>query len=399
MIDLVRSSFKIAISSLLVSKVRSLLTVLGIVIGVASVIILVAVGSGLREMVAGQFASIGANLLMVVPGRVSGSNISSFSSLSNQGKFKNEDLRNLASLEGVSAVTADLDEFVPVHFRGQTMTSIVGGASDRYFDVFNWPMAEGRYFSAAEQSGGKKVVIVGNKVKSELFNGSPVGQILAVGQQRYQIVGVLTAKGGFGQFDWDSTVYMPLSAAERFFGQVGKLDMLYVKTQDTSVMKAVSARIELVLSRRLDKDDFSVLEQGDLFRAADRIFGAVTLALGGIAAISLLVGGIGIMNIMLVSVSERTREIGLRKAVGASFRDILWQFLIEAVVVASIGGLIGVLLGFLGSFILDRFIATDVTSWSVVLAFSFSALVGVVFGIAPAYKAAKLDPIEALRYE
>ena len=398
MLSLLRSSFKIAIDSLWVSKVRSILTILGIVIGVAAVIILVSLGNGLRSLVAGQFASLGSNLMMIVPGRLSGGTLGSFAAFTNDGKFSDSDLLRIKSLEGVSGATADLDEFVPVHFRGETMTALTGGASEDYLKIFDWGIAHGRFFSQPEFDGEKKVVVIGDKVRRDLFNVEPLGQDLLIGQKHYRVVGILEPKGGFGQFDWDTAVFMPLSSARRFFGKE-RLDMLYFKVADGYSRKEISARVESILGRRLSKDDFSIIEQGDLFRAADSILGAITLALGGIAAISLIVGGIGIMNIMLVSVTERTREIGLRKAVGASFTDILWQFLIEATVVASLGGVTGILLGFLGSFIIGKFISTEVTPWSVLLAFSFSALVGIIFGILPAYKAAKLDPIEALRYE
>lgn len=398
MIGLFSSSFKIAFDSLWVAKVRSGLTIAGIVIGVASVIILVSVGSGLRQLIAEQFASIGANLLMIVPGRVSTSNFGSFASMTNSGQFSTADLRLLEGLGGGELVTADIDEFVPVRFRGKTMTALVGGASEKYLGVFSWGVDRGRFFSRSEQNTGRKSVVIGAKVKSELFPVDPLGQDLVIGHERYEVIGLLQSKGGFGQFDWDSVVLMPLAAAQRFFGRES-LDMLYVKAEDSSRLAEVSARVEMALRRRFEEDEFSVLEQGDLFRAADSILGAVTLALGGIAAISLLVGGVGIMNIMLVSVTERTREIGLRKAVGGSFTDILWQFLIEAVILSGLGGVVGIGAGLGVAFFLGRFLTTVVTPWSVALSFSFSVLVGIVFGLAPAYKAAKLDPIEALRYE
>lgn len=212
------------------------------------------------------------------------------------------------------------------------------------------------------------------------------------------MVGVLAKKGGFGQFDWDNTVYMPLAAAKRFFGRE-RLDFLYFKADEDAPAPEMVRRAEAALRRRYEHDEFSVLEQGDLFKAADSIIGAITVALGGIAAISLLVGGIGIMNIMLVTVTERTKEIGLRRAVGARPRDILAQFLTEAVVLSSLGGVLGIILGYGGSLLLGRVLATEMTLWSVLLSFSVSAAVGVVFGSIPAYKASQLDPLTALRYE
>jgi putative ABC transport system permease protein len=299
----------------------------------------------------------------------------------------------------VKAATADLDEFVPVYYRGKSQTAIVGGTNEDFSAIFNWTVAEGRFFTRGELETGRKVVVIGAKIKAELFPlSSPLGEELRLGQERYRVVGVLSRKGGFGQFDWDNTVYMPLSAAERFFGRA-TLDFLYFKIEEGLTVEEMARRVSAVLARRYETDKFSVLQQSDLFQAADSIIGAITVALGGIAAISLLVGGIGIMNIMLVTVAERTKEIGLRKAVGARPRDILAQFLTEAVVLSGLGGALGILLGVGGSLLLGRFLATEVTSWSVVLSFSVSATVGIVFGFVPAYKAAKLDPIAALRYE
>ncbi|MEK7610947.1 MAG: ABC transporter permease [Patescibacteria group bacterium] len=399
MFSLIRSSFKIALASIAVNKVRSVLTMLGIIIGVSAVIVLVSVGSGLRELTAGQFAGIGANLLMVVTGKVSSSNITSFASLTNSGKFKEEDIKTLSLLDGVEAVTADLDEYISVRYLDETKTAQVGGATYDYLTVFSWGIGEGRFFSKSEISSGKKVVIIGSKIKDDLFKSvNPLGLNLIVGQERYKIIGVLSPKGGFGQFDWDSTVYMPLTAAQRFFGRE-RIDMLYIKVRDAASMKTISAKAETVLLKRYDKDAFSIIEQSDLFKAADSIIGAITVALGGIASISLIVGGIGIMNIMLVTVTERTKEIGLRKALGARPRDILWQFLIEAVVLSGVGGLLGISLGYLGSYGLGKLLATDVTVWSVLLSFGVAAAVGIIFGIVPAYKASRLDPISALRYE
>jgi len=203
-----------------------------VVIGVASVIILVSVGSGLRGLVAGQFASLGANLLMVVPGRVSGSNFSSFASFTNQGKFTQNELRTISSLDGVVAVAADLDEFMPAKYKNKTMTTLVGGANEDFVEVFNWGVAEGRFFSRGEMDVSKKVVVIGDKVKNELFKAEdPLGKSLVVGNERYKIVGVLRPKGGFGQFDWDVVVYMPIGAAQKLFGRE-RLDMLYFKISD-----------------------------------------------------------------------------------------------------------------------------------------------------------------------
>lgn len=388
-----------AFGALRTNKMRSVLTMLGVIIGVFSIIILTSMVNGLKELVANQFAGLGANLLIVAPGRVSTTSPGSFAAFSNQGKFRQDDLKLISSIEGVETVTVDLDEFVPVHFRGQSLVTLVGGASEDFLKVWNWSVSEGRFFSGSDFTSNRKVVLIGQKVKKELFGDlNPLGENLTLGQKRYKIIGVFQAKGGFAQFDWDNTVYMTLSEAQRFFGRE-RLDSLYFKVLPGYSLTEISDRVESVLLRHYEKDDFSILEQGDLFKATNNILGALTLALGGIASISLLVGGIGIANIMLVSVTERTREIGLRKAVGASPPMILWQFLIEAVILSVSGGLIGIIFAGLGSLLLSKFIPASISLWSVLLAFFVSALVGIVFGLAPAIRASKLTPVDALRYE
>ena len=243
--------------------------------------------------------------------------------------------------------------------------------------------------------------MLGSKAATELFGDSdPLGKTVTIEDIRYQVKGVLVSKGGGGALgaDIDERVVIPFTTALRQFNQSRPFMLLVQATDQDAVVEAVRD-IRRVLLKRLKADDFTVLEQKELLSTITQFLSVITVALGGIAAISLLVGGIGIMNIMLVSVTERTREIGLRKAVGATGRDILFQFLIESVIVSLVGGIIGILIGTAGSLALRSFIQTEVTLWSTVLASGFSALIGIVFGVAPAIRAARLDPIEALRYE
>jgi putative ABC transport system permease protein len=399
MLALLRSSFKIAVDSLWVSKVRSVLTILGIVIGVSAVIILVSMGNGLRSMINTQFMSLGANLVMILPGKVdlNGGGFQQFAAMATS-KLTTEDAKLVKSVTNVSEAVPFAASYLPVKNMGESVVVEVLGSDENYTKVMNWPVSEGRNFTVSEVNAGKKVAVLGVTTARNLFNESAVGKTVLIGSERFRVVGILSQKGGSGEMDFDKRVFIPLSAAKVLFGKLN-VQVIYFQVLDRSQINTTVTQVKNALLRHHKDDEFSVLQSGDLLKSVDSILGAVTMALAGIAAISLMVGGIGIMNIMLVSVTERTREIGLRKAVGASFTDILWQFLIEATVVSSLGGVVGILLGFLGAFVIGRFISTEVTAWSVLLAFSFSALVGVVFGILPAYKAAKLDPIEALRYE
>lgn len=405
MISLLRASLKIAITSLLVSKVQSFLTMLGIIIGVSSVIILVSIGSGLQEFISQQFEGLGTNLLIVLPGkidvktgrgRVPGTNLPA-------SLFTLDDVRRLSrGSPYIKNVVPILNNSARVKIGPKETLTTVTGTSASYPQVRNLVMAGGSFFSVPDADSSRKVVVVGATVANNLFGeGSvvPLGSVLSISGDYYTIIGSAMKRGAsVGGADQDDQVFIPITAAQQKFGAPNP-GLLVVEAVSKEQIDLAIAGAQRILGQRLREDDFTVLNQGELLSTVSSILNVVTIALGGIAAISLVVGGIGIMNIMLVTVAERTREIGLRKAVGASFTDILWQFLIEATVVASLGGVVGILLGFLGAFIIGKFISTEVTPWSVLLAFSFSALVGIIFGILPAYKAAKLDPIEALRYE
>ena len=398
MIQTIGSSFKIAIRALTLNKGRSLLTILGIVIGTASVIILIAVGNGLKGLVSQQFLNLGANLLYVLPGKVDTS-LTGLQGLStSNSKLTEEDLKLVRLVGGVESAVADLDNFVPVLYQGESIIANVGGTGEDILKLVNWSIAEGRFLNRLEMDTGGRVALIGSKIKEKLGLGLSLGKNLLIGGDRFRVVGVFSPKGGLGQYDWDQVVYMPMVTARRFFGRK-TVDLIYFKVQEGYPLNEVSLRVEATLLKNHKKEDFSIIEQSSLIDSLNAVVGGITLAIAGIAAISLLVGGIGIMNIMLVTVTERTKEIGLRKALGARSLDILGQFLLEAVFLASFGGILGIALGFLGSLILGRFLATTIAPWSVLVSFSFSALVGIVFGLVPAFKAAKLDPIEALRYE
>jgi len=284
-------------------------------------------------------------------------------------------------------------------YKGKTHITQVSGVGPDFQEVRDQRVALGSFFTASQYNSAKRVVVLGQTVAEELFDqDEPIGEKITISDQRYIVLGVLEEKGGFARMDMDNQVFIPATTAARQF-DMDNIQSLWVQSESSDLMEETKVEVEMILLKTLDDDEFSILDTKSILGTISRILGTLTLALGGIAAISLVVGGIGIMNIMLVSVTERTREIGLRKAVGATPQAILVQFLIEAIVLSFLGGVIGVSLGVGGSLLINQFFTTTITIWSIVLAFGVSALVGVVFGVAPAVKAAKLNPIEALRYE
>ncbi len=394
-VETVRTS----ITAILANRMRSFLTMLGIMIGVTSVILLVALVSGLNLYITNQIQGLGANLIFVIPGRVGGGR-SPGGVQANKIVYQDAiDLRNkLGSQAEVSGVVQ------------RTATLKYGNKSDKGAAIFgiegNYPklisalkITSGRFITNSEADAAKRVAVIGPTVVTNVFNGgSALGKQLDVGGLKYQVVGVLESRGSTFGIDQDNSVLIPLVAAQRQFG-ITNLNTIYLAADKPEDVKPVQDKATTILKKRLTEDDFSIQTQEQTLSTISQITGVLTLALGGIAAISLIVGGIGIMNIMLVSVTERTREIGLRKALGAQPHAIRNQFLIEAVTLSGLGGVIGILLGVGLALIINNFFTTQITWWSIALSFGFSMLVGVIFGVAPAVRAAKLNPIQALRYE
>lgn len=396
-------AFKIALSAIKTNKTRTFLTMLGIIIGVAAVILLVSIGSGLQKFITKQFEELGSNLVIIMPGQV---------------RFQDEGRReggppgiatNKLTLElakklerklnYAEAVLPIVAKTAVVKYGNNSKSTGLIASTEKYMVVRNSPVAEGRSFYKSEVEGGKRVAILGPSLKKEIFlNINPLGKKVLIAESRYIVIGVFEEKGALMGQDMDDMVAIPITTAIKQFN-IERLNYIYLQSLDAETTVKTVAEAKKILLKEMDEEDFSVLDQKDLASSIGSILTALTAGLGGIAAISLLVGGIGIMNIMLVSVTERTREIGLRKAVGAQPKDILVQFLVEAIFLSLVGGIIGIALGVVGSLILGRFLETAVTAWSIIIAFSVSALVGIVFGVAPAAKAAKLDPIDALRYE
>ncbi len=391
----------LALRALRTNKIRSILTMLGIIIGVASVILLVSIGTGIQAYVTNQFTSLGSNKIFVLPGKVDLKQLGGRPT-SPVSKFILDDVASLSrASDGISAVTPTIVQNGTIAYQGKIIAIEVAGVWENYFQISNFVAEKGSILTQNDVERSRKVIVLGSKPAKDLFGDTePVGKSVTIGEIRYSVKGTLVSKGGEGGIGHtvDDHVFIPLTSAMRQFNQDRPYTLLVEATSEDVVKQTVSD-IKRVLLRRLKEDDFTVIEQTELLTTITQFISVITIALGGIAAISLLVGGIGIMNIMLISVSERTREIGLRKAVGATGRDILFQFLIESVIVSLVGGIIGILLGGAGSLALRAFVQTEVTIWSVLLASGFSALIGIIFGVAPAIRAARLDPIEALRYE
>lgn len=392
---------RLALRALRTNKIRSVLTMLGIIIGVASVILLVSIGTGLQNFVTEQFTALGSNTLWVMPGEVDLSQGPRSMAMATS-KFELSDVADLErGGQYVKQATPMVQGFGKFTYKGETVSTEVWGVWENYFAITNFEPEFGRIITQNDVERSRRVIVLGHKPAKDLFGEgvNPVGRTLPLNEVQFEIVGVLKSKGGGGALgSADDFAAIPLTTALRQFDRTRPY-MIFVEVVDSDSVGLAKEEAQRILLRRLKKDEFSVIEQTQLLSTITQFLGVITAGLGGIAAISLLVGGIGIMNIMLVSVTERTREIGLRKAVGATGRDILVQFLIESVIVSLVGGTIGILLGSLGALALRQFVQTQVTVWSVLLAFGFSALIGIIFGVAPAIRASRLDPIEALRYE
>jgi len=389
---------KSSLKAILANRMRSFLTVLGIVIGVTSVILLISLVTGLKTFITSQIQGLGSNLLFVIPGRLGGSR-SPGGIQANRLQYSDAiNLRNKLSSD--AHVSAVIQRTATLKYSSRTDKGAgVFGVEANYPKIISIKLTEGRFFKESDVQALRRMVVIGQTVKKNLFGQNrATNQQMDVSGLKYTVVGILETRGSIFGVDQDNSIIIPFSSAQRQFG-IDRLNTIYISANSADKVKFVQKKATDILKKRLTEDDFTVQSQEQTLSTISQITGVLTLALGGVAAISLLVGGIGIMNIMLVSVTERTREIGLRKAIGARPQDIRNQFLIEAVVLSGIGGIIGILLGFGISLIIGRFFTTTVPLWSVGLSFGFSMLVGIIFGVAPAIRAARLDPIQALKYE
>ena len=401
-------SILIAFEGLKANKLRAILTMLGIIIGVGAVIAMVSLGLGVQQKVQNSIASLGSNLLIVMPGASSapgsvraaaGSNIT----------LTNQDAKAIEKqIGGIKYVAPLVSSQYQLIFGKQNWNSKVQGATPDYMAIQGFKIAGGRFFSTSEDESRARVAVVGQTVVTNLFgNINPVGQTIRIGKAPFRVIGVLASKGqsSMGQ-DQDDTVIVPLTTAQERLIGITYLNTINVQAESDKVMDQVQQDITKLLRTRHHlavkaDDDFSVRNLTALMSTMKETTSTLTLFLGSVAAISLLVGGIGIMNIMLVSVTERTREIGIRKALGATYNNILLQFMIEAIVISVTGGLFGICLGVAGAYVVSLVAGwnTVISSLAIIAAFSVSVMIGLFFGIYPARKAALLNPIDALRYE
>jgi putative ABC transport system permease protein len=400
-------AMKVSTRALYKNKMRSVLTGLGVIIGIAAVVALVSIGQGVSKKIESQISALGSNLLMILPGSTSMGGV--------HGGFGSVNTLMPSDAAAIANQAPDALYVSPgVRWIGQTVyqnqnwaTSIMGVGSS-FPMIRDWPIAEGNFFDKEDVDAAANVCAIGEVVKEQLFGGlNPVGQIIKIKNIPFRVVAVMAPKGtaGFGQ-DQDDMILAPYTTIQKKMLGIDYLSYIFVKALSSSSVNAAQQEIESLLRQRHNiktgsDNDFTIRNVTDMLSAVMNITSLLTIFLGSIASISLIVGGIGIMNIMLVSVTERTREIGIRMAVGAKRRDILLQFLLEAVTLSTIGGIIGIILGSILSFTAGSFIKipVSVNIFPVVIAFLFSFAVGVFFGLYPATKASKLNPIEALRYE
>ena len=401
-----KEGFLMAWSSLVANKMRSLLTMLGIIIGVAAVIALVSIGYGVRQQITESISSLGSNLLMVYPGAPRTPGVRPVAGANKTIKLS--DYEAVSKMDSVQAASPVASNSYLTVYMSKNWTTTVNGANADFQYVNNWTMKSGRFITDSQIERRERVAVIGATVAKNLFgNEDPIGKDIRIHKNSFKIVGVLDEKGsGTMGNDQDDVIVVPYTTMMERVMRVDYLRMIYIQAKEGQDLERVQADIENILRVRHgiknpDLDDFNVNNMAFIMKAVEENTATMTLFLGAVAAISLLVGGIGIMNIMLVSVTERTREIGVRKALGATYRTIITQFLIEAVVISLVGGAIGIVVGIGASQLIATVakLKTVVTTGPILLSFGFSMFIGLVFGLYPARKAAKLNPIDALHYE
>jgi len=397
-------TFRVALEAIMSNKVRSGLTMLGVIIGVMAVILLVSIGEGAQVYITKELTGLGTNLLIITPGKTSTRGGFHPPSAGTVRKLTYDDslaLRRRAWL---------LTDAVPlvfgtgkIKYQNMGRDIMVIGTTPEFQRVRNLFVDTGSYISQGDVDSKAKVIILGSKVKEELFGAdNALGKLVTLSDARYRVIGVMQKKGTSLGMDIDDIVYVPVTSGQELFDTDSLFEIIASTPRSEDVDRAIAQIKNILIKRHAHKEDFTIQTQGAMLETMNTILSVLTAVLGGIAGISLVVGGIGIMNIMLVSVRERTREIGIRKALGARNTDIMAQFMIEAITLSGAGGIIGILLGVGLALLIPLFVTvlpTSVSAWSIIMAFTFSAVVGVFFGVYPARKAALQDPIQALRFE
>jgi putative ABC transport system permease protein len=408
MIDF-KSTLKMATNSLKINKMRSALTSLGIIIGVSAVIIMLGIGTGASQKVKANMESMGSNILTIRSSSAKTGGVSQ--GMGSKTTLTLKDANEIAKMaDNIDAVAVASSETKQLTYGNQNWSSSVYGISDTYLYVKNYEIDNGRSFQLEDSRNYAKVAIIGATVATELFGDlDPVGRVMRIGNIPFKIIGTLKEKGSSGPMDQDDLVFIPITTAQRkVFGTVkpGTVKMIVVKGEDSTKLNDLEQEIEKILKSRHNigknqDNDFEIRNSAEFQEKMESTVKVFSILLASIALVSLLVGGIGIMNIMLVSVTERTKEIGIRMAIGANVRDIRLQFLLESFVLSMVGGIIGIITGIIGAESIQLFTEMNavVTIGSIFMSLGFSAFVGIVFGYYPAYKASLLNPIEALRYE
>jgi len=390
---------RMALESLKINKIRTFLSMLGVIVGVSSLIVIISFGYGAQYTILSSIESLGSNVVIVVPGKDTRLLESMIGPSFLRKPLVYEDVQYLKEKMPDVKISPELNFNTTVKFGNQEVKTIAVGINEDLFDVSNYKIDQGRKFVAGDIVGYKNVCILGNKISGQLFGSeNPVGRYIRVLDSKFYIIGTLQHLGAIGYIDMDNVVLVPITTIQAITGQKN-VQVIYAKAPTGTSLDLLGTRIKRLLTIKHGMENFSLISESQYIELASTVTNTLTVALTVIGLVALIVGGIGIMNIMLASVAERTREIGIRKAIGAKERDILLQFLFEAAFISTAGGLLGIIIGIILSSLSNRFFATRVTSTSMIVGFLVAVSIGIFFGVYPARKASKLNPVDALRYE